>query len=101
MSDDQSKPSDWDAVVERRAKFNAEIDTALDAADAALRPLFDSGYRLLSADEMGLLHELSFKLGMARTVLVHGEATPERAEQLWQEDQARRRAAAARMPRPS
>jgi hypothetical protein len=48
-------------------------------------------------------HELMFKLGMARSVLVHGDATPERAEQLWQEDKARRRATLARMappPRP-
>jgi hypothetical protein len=90
------KPSDWDAVVQRRAEFNREIDEAIDQAHAALRPLFDAGYRLLSSEEMEILHELMFKLGMARTVLVHSDTTPQRAEQLWQEDKARRRAALAR-----
>jgi hypothetical protein len=49
---------------------------------------------------MGILHELMFKLGMARTVLVHGDETPERAEELWEEDKVRRRAAFARMAKP-
>jgi len=101
MSDDT--PPKWDAVVEERMAFNSKIEEALDQAHADLRPLFDSGYRLLSSEEMEIRHELMFKLGMARSVLVHGDATPERAEQLWQEDKARRRATLARMappPRP-
>jgi len=102
MSDDT--PPKWDAVVEERMAFNNKIDEALDQAHADLRAAVR--FRLpapVLGEEMEILHELMFKLGMARSVLIHGDATPERAEQLWQEDKARRRATLARMappPRP-
>jgi hypothetical protein len=84
------------ALARARAAFNQEIERALDRAHADLRPLFDAAYRLLPPDEMEMLHELMFKLGMARAVLVQSEGTPESAERLWREDKARHRAALAR-----
>jgi hypothetical protein len=66
--------------VQRRA-FTKRLDGAIDEAQAALRPLFDTisgaGVYNLPAVEQELLHEIMFKLGMLRGVIIHGDEAAE------------------------
>jgi len=75
-------------VTEARQRFNAKLDKA----KAALEPLFDTAYSTLSADEIEVLHEVSYKLGGARMTLIDGDFTPAQMERQYQEQRAERAA---------
>lgn len=84
MSDDQ------------RQRFCARLDQAVDAAKAALAPVFDGGAYDLSEDELSLLSEVSFKLGMLRIVIIDRDLIADQVEARWQEEKARRAEAVLR-----
>jgi hypothetical protein len=67
--------------------FNERLEKAIDAAQQALRPLFDtvdgcSVYQLPLAQQE-LMHEIMFKVAMLRIVFVHGDETAERVHSRW------------------
>jgi len=72
--------------VQRRA-FPQRLDRAIDEAQAALRPLFDSvngaGVYHLPAEKQELLHEIMLKLGMLRIVMIHCDETAENVHRRW------------------
>jgi hypothetical protein len=72
--------------LQRRA-LTERLDRAIDEAQAALRPLFDTingaGVYHLPAAEQELLHEIMFKLGMLRGVIIHGDEVPENVHCRW------------------
>ena len=80
--------------VQQRA-FNERLDSAIDEAHAALRPLFDTvnggGVYHLPAAEQELLHEIMFKLGMLRIVILHQDEVPQRVHARWLDVEAVRR----------
>ncbi len=86
---------------DKRQRFNAQLDEAVDAAKAALAPLFDGGAYDLSEDELSLLSEVSFKLGMLRIVIVDRDLIADQAEARWQEEKARRAATRLRFEQRS
>src|SRR3546814_16081736 len=77
--------SDWSSDVcssdlmatddPRRRAFEADLDKALDRASDTLKPLFDTAYSALSDEEVESLHEIMFRLGGARQILIHRECT--------------------------
>jgi len=71
----------------QRVAFNERLDAAIDSAQACLRPLFDTvdggGVYHLPESEAALIHEIMFKLGMLRSVIVHRDAAPEQVNQRW------------------
>ena len=85
--------------VQRRA-FNERLDSSIDGAQAALRPLFDTvngaGVYHLPAAEQELFHEIMFKLGMLRVIIIHCDDTAENAHCRWLDVQSHRRPAAKR-----
>ena len=86
--------------VQRRA-FKDRLDPAIDEAQAALRPLFDSvsgsGVYHLPAAEQELLHEIMFKLGMLRTVIIHGDEPAHQVHDRWLDVQSVRRRARCKL----
>lgn len=54
---------------DERRRFNEQLDQAVDAAKAAFGAMFDNDAYDLSEDELSLLSEASFKLGMLRIPL--------------------------------
>jgi hypothetical protein len=82
---------------DKRLTFNAQLDRAVDAAKAALAPVFDGGAYDLSEDELSLLSEVSFKLGMLRMVIIDRDLIADQVEARWQEEKARRAAALLRL----
>ncbi len=82
---------------DQRQGFNTRLDEAIDAAKAALAPLFDGGAYDLSEDELCLLSEVSFKLGMLRIVIIDRDLIAEQVEARWQEERARRAVAIMRL----
>jgi hypothetical protein len=72
--------------------FKERLDSAIDEAQAALRPLFDTvngaGVYHLPAAEQELLHEIMFKLGMLRIVIIHRDDTPENVHCRWRDVQS-------------
>lgn len=82
--------------VQRRA-FDDRLDCAIDQAQAALRPLFDTvngdGVYHLPAAEQELMHEIMFKLGMLRIVIVQDDETAEDVHCRWLDAQSVRRRA--------
>jgi hypothetical protein len=82
--------------AQRRA-FNERLDSAIDEAQAALRPLFDTvngaGVYHLPTAEQDLLHETMFKLGMLRIAIIHRDAAPEDVHCRWLDVQSIRRKA--------
>ncbi len=89
MSDDQ------------RQRFCAQLDQAVDAAKAALAPVFDGGAYDLPEDELSLLSEISFKLGMLRMVIIDRDLIADQVEARWQEEKTRRAAALLRLEQRS
>ncbi|MGN8119192.1 hypothetical protein [Labrys sp. 22185] len=81
---------------DRRDRLHAALEKALTECEAALKPVFDAGAYHLPADELELLHEVSFKLGILRSVVLHRDISPAEAEKHWQEDKARRARALSR-----
>lgn len=81
---------------EKRRRFNATLDSAIDAAKAALEPVFDGGAYALPEDERQLLTEISFKLGMLRSVIIDRDLIADQVEARWQEERQRRAAALLR-----
>lgn len=81
---------------DKRQRFNADLDQAIDGAKAALAPVFDAGAYDLSDDELSLLSEVSFKLGMLRIVIIDGDLIADQVEARWQEEKTRRAAAVLR-----
>lgn len=86
---------------DKRQRFNAQLDQAVDAAKAALAPVFEGGAYDLSEDELSLLAEVSFKLGMLRIVIIDRELIADQVEARWQEEKARRAAAVLRLEQRS
>lgn len=86
---------------DKRQSFNAQLDQAVDAAKAALAPVFDGGAYDLSEDELSLLSEVSFKLGMLRIVIIDKNLIADQVEARWQEEKARRAAALLRLEQRS
>src|SRR5713101_7949589 len=82
--------------VQRHA-FNERLDSAIDGAQASLRPLFDTvngtGVYHLPGPEQELMHEIMFKLGMLRTVIIHRDEGAQVAHGRWLDVQAVRRRA--------
>lgn len=82
--------------VQRQA-FNERLDGAIDNAQASLRPLFDTingvGVYHLPGSEQELLHEIMFKLGMLRSVIIHGDEAAEDVHGRWVDAQTLRRRA--------
>lgn len=80
--------------VQRQA-FNERLDGAIGNAQASLRPLFDTinsaGVYHLPAPERELMHEIMFKLGMLRSVIVHGDDAAEDVHGRWVDAQTVRR----------
>lgn len=54
----------------RTETVHKQLDQAVKAAKAALAPMFDKGAYDLSEDELSLLSEVSFKLGMLRIAII-------------------------------
>lgn len=81
---------------EKRQRFNAQLDEAVDAAKAALAPVFEGGAYDLSEDELSLMSEVSFMLGMLRIVIIDGDLIADQVEARWQEEKARRAEAVLR-----
>lgn len=81
---------------DKRRRFNTQLDQAIEAAKAALRPVFDGGAYDLSEDELSLLSEVSFKLGMLRIVIIDGDLIADQVEARWQEEKTRRAEAVLR-----
>lgn len=81
----------------QRQAFNERLDGAIDNAQASLRPLFDTingaGVYNLPASEQELLHEIIFKLGMLRSVIIHGDDAAEDGHGRWVDAQTVRRRA--------
>lgn len=81
----------------QRLAFNERADRAIDQAQDALRPLFDTvaggGVYHLAEPEAELLHEIMFKLGMARSVIVQRDVAVQDVHGHWLEAQARQRRA--------
>lgn len=75
---------------DKRQRFNAQLDQAVDAAKAALAPVFKGGAYDLPEDELSLLAEVSFKLGMLRIVIIDRDLIADQVETRWQEEKARR-----------
>jgi hypothetical protein len=76
----------------QRRNFNERLDSAIDEAHASLRPLFDTvngagAYHLPAADQE-LLHEIMFKLGMLRCVIIHRDEAAQRVHARWLDVQA-------------
>lgn len=86
---------------DKRLRFNTHLDQAVDAAKAALAPLFDGGAYDLSEDELSLLSEVSFKLGMLRIVIIDKNLIADQVEARWQEEKVRRAAALLRLEQRS
>lgn len=82
--------------IQRRA-FTRRLDSAIDEAQAALRPLFDTvngaGVYNLPAAEQDLPHETMFKLGMLRIVTIHGDEVAQHVHGRWLDVEAVRRRA--------
>src|SRR3546814_14503052 len=70
----------------RRRAFEADLDKALDRASDTLKPLFDTAYSALSDEEVESLHEIMFRLGGARQILIHRECTQEQVAESYRED---------------
>lgn len=86
---------------DRRQSFNAQLDQAIDAAKAALGPVFDGGAYDLPKDELSLLSEISFKLGMLHMVITDRDLIADQVEARGQEEKARRAAALLRLEQRS
>lgn len=82
---------------DKRQRFCAQLNQAVDEAKAALAPVFDGGAYDLSEDELSLLSEVSFKLGMLRMVIIDRDLIADQVEARWQEEKARRAAALLRL----
>lgn len=84
----------------QRRALKKRLETAIDNAQAALRPLFDTvngaGVYHLPAAEQELLHEIMFKLGMLRIVIVHGDELAQQVHGRWLDVQATRSRARCR-----
>ncbi len=86
---------------DKRQTFNAQLDQAINAAKAALGPVFDGGAYDLPEDELSLLSEVSFKLGMLRIVIIDRNLIADQVEARWQQEKARRTAALFRLEQRS
>jgi hypothetical protein len=86
---------------DKRQRFCAQLDQAVEAAKAALVPLCEGGAYDLSEDELALLSEVSFKLGMLRIVIIDKDLIADQVEARWQEEKARRAAAVLRIEQRS
>ena len=74
--------------------FNKRLEQAVEKAQADLRPLFeaigDGNVYQLDDAEADLIHEVAFKLGMFRSVIVHHVTEPDTVHGLWLAAKARR-----------
>ncbi len=86
---------------DRRQRFCAQLDQAVDTAKAALAPVFDNDAYDLPEDELSLLSEISFKLGMLRMVIIDRDLIADQVEARWQEEKTRRAAALLRLEQRS
>jgi hypothetical protein len=81
--------------------FNERLDRAIDEGQASLRPLFDTvngtGIYHLPELEQELLHEIMFKLGMLRSVIIHRDETAQVVHGRWLDVQAVRRRARCKL----
>lgn len=90
MSRPVEVPTEMATDDPRRRAFEAELDKALDRASDTLKPLFDTAYSALSDEEVESLHEIMFRLGGARQILIHRECTQEQVDENYREAKARR-----------
>lgn len=81
---------------EKRQRFCAQLEEAVEAAKTALAPEFDSAAYDLPEDELSLLSEVPVKLGMLRMVVIDRDLIPDQVEARSQEERARRAAAVLR-----
>lgn len=81
---------------DKRQRFNAQFEQAVDAAKAALAPVFEGGAYDLPEDELSLLAEVSFKLRMLRIVIIDRDLIADQVGARWQEEKARRAEAVLR-----
>jgi hypothetical protein len=81
----------------QRHAFSERLDGAIDEAQASLRPLFDTvsgtGVYHLPGLEQELLHEIMFKLGMLRSVIIYRDEPAQDVHGRWIDTQAVRRRA--------
>jgi hypothetical protein len=84
----------------QKQAFNDLLETAIDEAQRALRPLFDtvngSGVHHLPAAEQDLMHEIMFKLGMLRIAIIQGDEAADAVHRRWLDVQFVRRRAPLR-----
>lgn len=85
----------------KQQRFNAQLDQAAEAAKAALAPVFEGGAYDLSEDELSLLSEISFKLGMPRVVIIEQGLIADQIVARRQEKKERLAAAVLRLEQPS
>ena len=71
MSRPVEVPTEMATDDPRRRAFEAYLDKALDRASDTLKPLFETAYSALSDEEIESLHEIMFRLGGARQILIH------------------------------
>src|SRR3546814_3158810 len=90
MSRPVEVPTEMATDDPRRRAFEADLDKALDRASDTLKPLFDTAYSALSDEEVESLHEIMFRLGGARPILIHRECTQEQVDESYREAKARR-----------
>ena len=86
---------------DNRQLFCAQLDQAVDAAKAALAPVFDGGAYDLPEDELSLLSEVSFKLGMLRIVIADRDLIADQVEARGKEEKMCRAAALLRLEQRS
>ena len=67
---------------DKRQRFHEQLGQAIDA----VRPVLAQ----LSEDELSLLSEASFKLGMLPIVIIDKDLIADQVEARWQEEKARR-----------
>src|SRR3546814_10225584 len=90
MSRPVEVPTEMATDDPRRRAVEADLDKALDRASDTLKPLFDTAYSALSDEEVESLHEIMFRLGGARQILIHRECTQEQVDESYREAKARR-----------
>ena len=82
--------------------FNERLERAIEA-HGVLRPLFDpaegGGVYHLPGPDAELAHEIMFKLGMLRTVIIHGDAAAQNVHAHWLAVRASRHSSAAELLR--
>jgi hypothetical protein len=81
---------------DKRQLFCAQLDEPVEAAKAALAPVFDGGAYDLPEDKLSLLSEVSVTLGTLRMAVIDRDLIADQVEARRQQERARRAAAVLR-----